>query len=187
MNTELSVHVVGRCSLLVVSVLSSANAALAETVIELAKAYGIDRDLSCARSVLRSANPCLITNMLNLNYNPKYNPHLREQYSIAGCILFDYLQNIFGDKTALPLSKREIATALCFSKAEINLAFKELVKEYKTSTEYKQATDKFSGKLYCAYTIRGRGVDAQASYIFRNHEPALKSIELVKPDFDFTA
>jgi hypothetical protein len=79
---------------------------------------------------------------------------------------------------------------LGFSVAEINQAFKDLVKEYKSSTEYKKAQDRFDGYLYCAYTFRGRGASAYTTYIFKNGvtaQTALKPIESVNRDSVFTS
>jgi hypothetical protein len=79
---------------------------------------------------------------------------------------------------------------LGFSVTEINQAFKDLVKEYKSSTEYKKAQDKFDGYLYCAYTFRGRGASAYTTYIFKNGITAqtpFKQIESVNRDSVFTS
>ncbi len=90
----------------------------------------------------------------------------------------------------MELSKRFIMEELGFSAAEINQAFKDLVKEYKSSTEYKKAQDKFGGYLYCTYTCRGRGASAYTTYIFKNGITgitALKPIESVNRDSVFTS
>jgi len=117
----------------------------------------------------------------------QYNPELRKVFSLPGCILYDYLARKFQGQSHLELPKRSIMEELGFSAAEINQAFKDLVKEYKSSTEYKKAQDKFDGYLYCAYTFRGRGASAYTTYIFRNGITALKPIESVNRDSVFTS
>ena len=119
-----------------------------------------------------------------------YNPELRKVFSLPGCILYDYLARKFQGQERLELSKRSIMEDLGFSIPEINQAFKDLVKEYKTSTEYKRAQDKFAGYLYCAYTLRGRGASAYTTYIFKNETVApnpLKPIESVNTKSRFTS
>ena len=120
----------------------------------------------------------------------QYNPELRKVFSLPGCILYDYLARKFQGQSHLELPKRSIMEELGFSAAEINQAFKDLVKEYKSSTEYKKAQDKFDGYLYCAYTFRGRGASAYTTYIFRNGitaQTALKPIESVNRNSVFTS
>ena len=120
----------------------------------------------------------------------QYNPKLRKLYSLPGCILYDYLARKFQGQSHLELSKRFIMEELGFSVTEINQAFKDLVKEYKSSTEYKKAQDKFDGYLYCAYTFRGRGASAYTTYIFKNGitaQTAFKQIESVNRDSVFTS
>jgi hypothetical protein len=120
----------------------------------------------------------------------QYNPKLRNSLSLPGCILYDYLARKFQGQSHLELSKRFIMEELGFSVAEINQAFKDLVKEYKSSTEYKKAQDRFDGYLYCAYTFRGRGASAYTTYIFKNGvtaQTALKPIESVNRDSVFTS
>ena len=117
----------------------------------------------------------------------QYNPELRKVFSLPGCILYDYLARKFQGQSHLELPKRSIMEELGFSAAEINQAFKDLVKEYKSSTEYKKAQDKFDGYLYCAYTFRGRGASAYTTYIFRNGITALKPIESVNRNSVFTS
>ena len=120
----------------------------------------------------------------------QYNPELRKVFSLPGCILYDYLARKFQGQSHLELPKRSIMEELGFSAAEINQAFKDLVKEYKSSTEYKKAQDKFDGYLYCAYTFRGRGASAYTTYIFKNGvtaQTALKPIESVNRNSVFTS
>ena len=104
--------------------------------------------------------------------------------------MYDYLARKFQGQSHLELPKRSIMEELGFSVAEINQAFKDLVKEYKSSTEYKRAHDKFAGYLYCAYTFRGRGASAYTTYIFKNGitaQTAFKQIESVNRDSVFTS
>lgn len=118
----------------------------------------------------------------------QYNPQLRKFMNLSGSILFSVLESEFTDRSHLELSKRELRDRLQFTDAEINSAFKVLVKQYKSLSEYKDSKDKFDGYLYCSYIKQGRG--ASHTYIFRNNElvhELLRSIELTNRKSPFVS
>ena len=118
----------------------------------------------------------------------QYDPQLRKFMNLSGSILFSVLESEFTDRSHLELSKRELRDRLQFTDAEINSAFKVLVKQYKSLSEYKYSKDKFDGYLYCSYIRQGRG--ASHTYIFRNNElvcELLRSIELTNRKSPFVS